>query len=169
MKLHMGCGSKYLEGWTNIDVAPAAHGKQPDIQAPAWKIPLPDGCADEVMGIHVWEHFYLWECDDVIKEWCRLMRPGASLILEMPDLFKFCQNILDGRPGRLHPDQLGMWGLFGDPRDRNPHMTHKWGWTFKTLAPFLEANGFKDCKEELTQYHTVGKAVRDFRITARRI
>jgi len=120
------------------------------------------------MGIHIWEHIYLWECDAALAEWRRLMRKDAVLILEMPDLFKFCANILEGRKGIKEPEQLGMWGLYGDPRDKDPLMMHRWGWTFKTLAPFLLERGFKDCVESDTQWHKVGMGVRDFRITAKK-
>lgn len=142
--------------------------RDPDIFCDAKSIPLPDGSVRELMGIHIWEHFYLWECEEVAAEWCRLMRPGALLVLEMPDLFKFCENILQARRGREHPDQLGMWGLYGDPRDKDPYMMHRWGWTFRTLAPYLEAHGFANCEEAETQWHAVGKHTRDFRITATR-
>lgn len=169
IRINVGCGRHVLDGWTNVDVMVSPHAKRsPEILAPAWSIPLPDASVVELMGIHIFEHFYRWECDTVIAEWRRLLRPRAVLVLEMPDLFKFCANILEGKEGKNHPDQLGMWGLFGDPRDRDPYMAHHWGWTFRTLAPFLEANGFVDCVEEPTQWHSGGHKHRDFRITARR-
>lgn len=131
-------------------------------------IPLPDACATEIEAIHIWEHLYRWECEDTIDEWRRLLRAGGLLIMEMPDLFKICQNVVDGRKGKKHPDQLHMWGIYGDPRECDPLMVHRWGWTFTTLAPFLEDHGFVKVREEPTQYHSVGRDFRDFRIVARK-
>ena len=167
IRLHVGCGRQYMEGWTNVDIVVNPQWKAPDIVAPAWNIPLPDKSVAELLSVHSFEHFYRWECDTVLAEWRRLMLPRALLVLEMPDLLKFCKNVLEGRGGK-HPDQLGLWGMYGDPRDRDPFMAHHWGWTFTTLAAFLETNGFADCVEEPTQWHASGKEHRDFRLTARR-
>ena len=168
INLNVGCGRHVLDGWTNVDVVPSPRAaRAPEILAPAWSIPLPDASVSELMGIHIFEHFYRWEADTVLVEWRRLMCPGARLVLEMPDLIKCCQNVVDGREEKV-PGQWTMWGLFGDPREGDVFMSHHWAWTFKTLAPVLEAHGFVDCKEEQTEWHRIGMWFRDFRITARR-
>lgn len=171
MKLHVCCGKRYLDGWVNIDVVAPVDGPPPDILAHAKEIPLDAGVADELMCIHGWEHFYRWECDAVINEWKRLLKPGALLVLEMPDLKKCCKNILDGvgeggDGGK--GDQMGMWGLYGDPRLQDPFMCHRWGWHPKSLGRFLKEHGFTDIREEVTQFHPAGRARRDMRIVARR-
>ena len=166
LRLNLGSGKWNLEGWYNIDaiVSPLAQ-RQPDLICDLRSIPLPDGCAIEAMAIHVWEHIDRWECDRTIDEWARLLRKGATLILEMPDLLKCCRNVLDGVQGKK-PDQLGMWGLYGEPV--GAPMQHKWGWTFTTLRPFLERHGFVDVHETRTQFHQSGRDVRDFRVEARK-
>jgi hypothetical protein len=170
LKLNIGSGKYSLDGYVNIDaiVSPIANSK-PDILCDVIKIPLPDACAIEVMGIHIFEHLYRWQCDEAIEEWRRLLRVDGALVLEMPDLMKFCANILEGRnDSKRYPNQLGMFGMYGDPRERNPFMVHRWGWTFATIKPFLSQHGFKDIKEEPTQWHPIGRGVRDFRVTARK-
>lgn len=164
MRLNIGAGNKRLEGYTGVDAVerPAA-----DIVAPAWSIPLADGIADEILAVHLWEHFYRWECDDVIKEWHRLLKPGADLCLELPDIWKCCENLISGVRGK-HPDQLSMWGLYGDPRDGDEFMSHKWGWTAATLIEYLNANGFEGAREVPTRFHRAGAQLRDMRIEARR-
>lgn len=166
MKLNIGCGGRRIEGYTGIDAVarPAA-----DIVAPAHNIPLPDGCADIIFACHLWEHFYLWECPKVITEWKRLLKPGGKLILELPNLRKCCENLLNGRMvGGKDPNQLSYWGLFGDPRTNDPFMHHKWGWTPQTLTAFLTDHGFTKIHEEPTQYHPAGKEHRDMRIVSRK-
>lgn len=170
----MGCGKWILPGWFNIDMAvsnaPQTHGARPDLLCDfTGPIPLPDGCASELIAIHVWEHVDRWRCDATIEEWKRLLRPDGLLVLEMPDVIKCCKNVIAGRVGKNGvADQLGMWGLYGDPTKEDKLMMHAWGWTFATLAPFLERHGFVGIKEERTQFHISGRKYRDFRVTARK-
>lgn len=169
MKLNMGCGRHILKDWTNIDIKPAGRGADPDIICDLRKIPLPDGVAEEVMAIHVFEHFYLWEVPKLIMEWHRLLQMGGLLVLELPDLLKCCQNLLDGldmQAGSKNPLQMGMWGLYGDPRDEDIFMMHRWGWSPESLRTFLSQYGFGDIKEAPTQWHGAGKLRRDMRIEA---
>lgn len=164
LRLNLGCGKWVLPDWFNIDaiVSPLAQ-RQPELLCDLRSIPLPDGCAREAMAIHVWEHIDRWECDRTMDEWARLLKPGGLLILEMPDLIKCCRNVINGTEGKK-PDQLGMWGLYGEPV--GPPMQHKWAWTYKTLAPFLEQHGFERIKEERTMFHLSGRDIRDFRVSA---
>lgn len=168
MKINIGCGSRVLDGWVNCDIErnPDAT-RDPEIMCDAKSIPLPDGCADTVMAIHVFEHFYRWEVEDVLWEWRRLLKPGGLLILELPDLIKCCQNIVDGRVrGGKHPDQLGRWGLFGDPRFKNKYMCHPWSYAPRELMGIIEENGFRNAQHKVTQFHPAGRDHRDMRIEA---
>lgn len=166
MRLNVGCGGRRIPGYTGVDAVerPAA-----DIIARADKIPLPDGSVEEILAIHLWEHFYRWECEGVIAEWKRLLKPGARLVLELPNLRKCCENLLSGRvDGGKHVDQLSYWGLYGDPRQADQFMAHRWGWTPETLRAFLDEHGFTGIAEEPTQWHPAGRSQRDMRIVARR-
>lgn len=166
MKLNVCCGGRILDGWVNIDVAETPP-KKLDIKCDARHIPLDDGSADEIMCIHGFEHFYRWEVDELIEEWKRLLQPGGKLILELPDLMKCCRNILEGftKAGK-HPDQAGMWGLYGDPRTKNPFMSHRWGWSPQTLSAFLQEHGFRAIRQEPTVFHPIGRERRDMRLVA---
>lgn len=166
MKLNIGCGGRRIDGYTGVDAVerPAA-----DIIARADSIPLEDGAVDEIMAIHLWEHFYRWECDTVIAEWKRLLKPGGLLVLELPNLRKCCENILSGRVrGGKEPDQLSYWGLYGDPRQGDQFMAHRWGWMPETLKPFLKLHGFTEIVERPTKFHPAGRDHRDFRLEARK-
>jgi predicted SAM-dependent methyltransferase len=177
MRLHIGCGHRVYDGFFNIDAVASPKAPRPpdllyeftfdDDGKLLEQIPLDDGVADEIIGIHVFEHFYRWTCEAVVTEFYRLLKPGGLLILELPDLIKCCQNVVDGREGR-HDDQLQRWGLYGDPRDKNKFMCHPWGWGPQELMQFLQAHGFNHCKHLPTQFHSCGREHRDMRIEARR-
>jgi ubiquinone/menaquinone biosynthesis C-methylase UbiE len=165
-KLNVGCGGRSIPGYVGVDAVarPAA-----EVVSPAWQIPLPDGSVEEIMAIHLWEHFYRWECETVITEWKRLLQPGGRLVLELPDLLKACRNVLDGLvKGGKDPDQLTLWALYGDPRQCDPFMAHRWAWSPKSLRAFLTQHGFTDIRDEPTLFHPAGRECRDMRITARK-
>lgn len=174
LKLNLGCGRHTIHGWYCVDIVrhPEAD-RDPDLIGDFRKVPLPDACAVELLAIHVFEHVYPWEAEDVMTEWHRLLRLGGKLIMEMPDLMKFIHNIQTGREeGR--EGQMGMWGMYGDPTTKDPYMMHKWAWTYNSgpksarIKPFLERHGFHYIAEEETQWHPKGRGVRDFRVTARK-
>lgn len=172
MKINAFSGRHVLDGWVNVDVVPSPKAKRPpDILASVLSIPLPDGCADEFMAIHGFEHLWLWDVPKALAEWHRLLKPGGLLVLEMPDVKKCAKNLL-----RLIEtedikslDSLAMHGLYGDPREEDPWMGHRWGWTPKTIKPVLKAAGFGKFTEPPTQWHAIGRTLRDFRIEARKL
>ena len=163
MKVHLACGKHILDGWVNVDAVkhPKAP-RDPDIFADVSDLPIDDGVADEVLSVHILEHFYEWEVTGVLAEWRRILKPGGRLVLEMPDVVKACRNILEGRD-----DMWGMWPLYGDNTLKDPLMCHKWGWTFKTLRPVLESCGFTGIVEKPTEWHG-RKQNRDFRVECKK-
>ena len=169
MRLNLGCGRHVLDGWTNVDVqrSPRA-ARAPEILSDLRTIPLPDACAEEAMAIHVLEHFYRWDADIALVEWSRLLAPHGRLVLELPNIIKCCQNLIAGTPGKIDPDQMSYWGIYGDPRDQDPYMVHRWGWSPSALTATLKSHGFVEIQEEPTQWHSVGKLHRDMRLVAKK-
>lgn len=165
MRLNLGCGRHVLDGYTNVDVARSPKAaRAPEIlhDMRAGPLPLPDGVADEVLAVHLFEHFYRWEVDALLADWRRVLKPGAVLVLELPNLEAACRNVLAGER-----DQLGMWPLYGDPSHRDPFMCHRWAWTSTTLRALLEASGFTKIKQGPPQWHGC-RVDRDMRIEARK-
>ena len=155
IRLNIGGGSKRFDGWTNVDLAEGA-----DFVADVRSIPLPDDYADEAMAIHVLEHIQRWEALETLKEWRRVLKPGALLAVELPDLIKCCKSVLR----RPEKPRLGIWGLYGDPGYENPLMVHKWGWTADELVAEMRAAGFKGVKVVEPKFH---RKDRDMRVEGR--
>lgn len=164
VKLNIGSGKKRLPGFTNVD-AVARDGV--DIVATADSIPLPDASVEEILACHIIEHALPWDVPPILAEWHRLLAPGGLLVMEQPDLIKCCQNLIDGVQGR-HPDQMGLWGIFGDDRLKDPYMLHRFGYTFASLSKLVAAAGFVNIEEARTLFHRTGRDNRDFRLEARR-
>lgn len=154
VRVNLGCGNKYLDGWINVDKGDWTK----DVDSDLTKLPFDDDYADEALSVHVIEHFYVWEAPDVLEEWLRILKPGGKLIIECPDLQK---TILHMANGETRPE-LTMWPLYGDPRYGDPLMCHKWGYTPNSLSKLMDYVGFKDITEEPAQFHM--KEIRDMRL-----
>jgi predicted SAM-dependent methyltransferase len=160
IKLNLGCGRKIIEGYVNVDFPDNAYGTKPDVETDIRKLPFEDNYADEIMAIHVWEHFYLNEVDEIIEEWKRVLKPGGKIILEMPCLDKVSYFIAQGSKD----PRLTLWPLYGDPSTHKSEADlHKWCWSIVMLIKFLTQHGFKDVISDEPMFHV---KQRDMRIEA---
>lgn len=167
IKLNLGCGDKILDGFINVDVVQDRAGKKPDIISNLNDLSIfQNDYADEIMAIHVVEHFWRWEIEDVLKEWVRVLKPGGCMILECPNLISACHEFLK------NPDvnsmggpegQRSMWVFYGDPAWRDPFMMHRWGYTPNSLATLMHHCGLVNLKQEPAQFKL--REPRDMRIT----
>jgi predicted SAM-dependent methyltransferase len=82
MKLHLGCGDIYLDGYINVDILPR---KKIDTCTDLRKLPWRDASVDMIYSCAVIEHFGRHEWIDVLKEWCRTLKPGGLLRLSTSD------------------------------------------------------------------------------------
>ena len=84
MKLHIGCGDKYLEGFKHYDVRKC--GEHIDYIGDAGNLNIfDDNTISEIYACHVLEHFGRHEVDDVLKEWYRVLIPKGILRIAVPD------------------------------------------------------------------------------------
>lgn len=89
MKLHLGCGQYYLEGYTNIDYPLTEHSLQDksvaDIQADITGLRYENSSVDEVRLHHVFEHFNRPISCALLTIWSTWLRDGGILRIEVPD------------------------------------------------------------------------------------
>ncbi len=82
MKLHLGCGTKKLCGFTNIDIDPSVH---PDIVDDiAVLSSIPDDSADLIYACHVLEHFQRHKWKNVLTVWVSKLKTGGILRISVP-------------------------------------------------------------------------------------
>ena len=91
MKLHLGCGSKKLDGYVNVDVV-GTPDKVCDLSAFPW--PFEDDSADEIFSEHFLEHVIDFE--KTILEIHRILKPNGVLHFRVPHFRNACT------PGHLH-------------------------------------------------------------------
>ena len=140
MKLHLGCGTKKLEGWINIDSVPEC---RPDLVHDITRpLPYADQSADELLAEDLLEHFDKYIRYLVFYEWTRVLKIGGKITLQVPDFktilsryFKFgYDNFVDFIFGENLWESRIYIGHFGN---------HKWGYSQKTLKEFVSAFGIE--------------------------
>ena len=166
-KLNLGCGDKLIKGYINVDLVTERAGVTPDVNCDIRKLTVFDtDYADEILAVHVIEHFWRWEVEDILAEWVRVLKPNGKLILECPNLISACEEFLKDPEAGSSPNQKGqktMWVFYGDPRWKDPLMVHRWGYTPKSLAAIMNVAGLTQLKQEPAQFKL--REPRDMRIT----
>jgi len=82
MKINMGCGWRnFGDDWVHIDGGSYEHLDYHDICS----LPFEDETVDVIYASHVIEYFNRTEILSVLKEWKRVLKPGATLRLAVPD------------------------------------------------------------------------------------
>jgi len=92
LRLHIGCGTRLLPGWINIDQVARVPGVVTGIELTA--LPYPDGSVDEILAEHILEHLSFAEEAQAWPELARVLRAGGSLTLEVPDFEWVCATFL---------------------------------------------------------------------------
>ena len=83
MKLHLGCGERYLEGFIHVDLAQYDHI---DYEMPVDNLEIfSDNSAEEIYASHVIEYFDREEIKSVLKEWNRVLKKNGVLRLAVPN------------------------------------------------------------------------------------
>ncbi len=170
LRLNVGCGDKLLAGYVNVDVAPSRLGARPDVLCDIRDLkPFADASADEILSVHALEHFVPWEAEGLLREWMRVLRPGGVLAVECPNIAYACEQ-LAGHPEIasrywLESESM-MWVLYGDPKWRDPLMSHRWGYTPASLAELMRRVGLENVRQEAAQYKR--REPRDMRVVGER-
>jgi len=133
MKLHIGCGKKYLPGYKHLDVIDYEHV---DFVCDARNMSIiDDGVVSEIYACHILEHVERSEVLDVLKEWNRVLRQGGLLRLAVPDFGAVVQEYVENKD--LQRFQGLLYG--GQTYDYNFHHV---AFDYNTLKEALETAGF---------------------------
>jgi ubiquinone/menaquinone biosynthesis C-methylase UbiE len=156
--LNLGSGKVKWPNWVSVDFTNA------DVECDLKALPFDDDYADAIAAIHVLEHFYAWEVGDLLQEWKRVLKPDGKIILELPCMDKVVAYMLECISEKRQMAESFTWFAFwGDPKYKDPHMCHKWGYSKASLQNLLENSGFKNIRFETPNYHF---PQRDMRVVA---
>jgi SAM-dependent methyltransferase len=88
VKLHLGCGKRYIPGFVHIDAIDYPHVDHvTTIDNLSF---INDSSVDLIYNCHVLEHFKRRDVGRVLKEWNRVLKPGGTLRVSVPDFQKLC-------------------------------------------------------------------------------
>jgi len=132
VKLNLGCGGDYREGYVNIDIRTTV---KTDICCSVDRLPLPDCHADYILAKDVLEHFGRLQVQDVLKEWVRVLKPQCEIEIIAPNLEAICSGYLRGDFGIDVLVEL----LYGT--QDYPENTHRAGFDLKSMGLLMESCG----------------------------
>ena len=169
LKLHLGCGTNYLKSYINIDTNRKVKADLHLDFCLLNKIFSPRSISETLM-IHSLSYLNLWQARDFFKQISILSELNGRLIIELPDITKCAQKIVDCSQ-RL-PDYVeGVRGFyafdFKQISARELYTPYAFGWSGWHLKQELEDAGFK--KVLLCSPQTHEHPWRDFRIEATKI
>ena len=165
MRLNTGSGNFPLRGWYNIDKYYYPGSPEPltdqrevdkwkDEEGSKWmygdavKLGFESDIFDEVMMVHVLEHLDMAQGSRAIMEAHRVLKPGGTLEIELPDLLVACElmpTVHVTPTGDNQPWHRVMGLLYGG--DDGEGQYHMCGYTKEYLRFKLEERGFRDIEE----------------------
>jgi predicted SAM-dependent methyltransferase len=89
MKLHLGCGARYIPGFIHIDAVNFPHVDH--ISAVDDLAFIQTSSVDLIYTCHVLEHFPRRRTTAVLAEWLRVLKPGGLLRVSVPDFSMLCK------------------------------------------------------------------------------
>jgi predicted SAM-dependent methyltransferase len=161
VRLNLGCGADVRPDYINVDKFPA---NADVIQADLPTLPFPDCHADEVLLSHVLEHFGYAEGEQLCREIARVLKPGGTAVIEVPDIAWCMAQFLGAPEANTYTDPTydynvqHKWGLYaqsiwGD--QHNDGLFHKWGYTAHRLLHLLHHVGFASVNVDYVSSHGV--------------
>ena len=152
--LHLGCGPVHLDGFLNIDIAPA-----PLAMNVLWGLPFDDGTVQIVYLSHLLEHlFYPRDVMALFAEIFRVLAPAGIVRVVVPDIAQCLAAYGRGDQAffAARREHFSWWpenatllenfltyaGIGPDPSYL--FESHKYGYDYPTLAKALAQSGFTE-------------------------
>ena len=136
MKIHLGCGKRYIPGFVHVDSVKFPHVDHVhDLRTLEM---FKDGTADLLYACQVLEYFDREEVGAVLAEWKRVLRVGGILRLSVPNFATLATLYAAG----FGLDYM-LGTLYGKiPQDGGGFVYHKTTYDEASLARVLTEAGF---------------------------
>lgn len=172
MKLHIGCGPVYLEGYINVDaradfILPNVpddifeqnkttfdnyykheFGKGSsktivDVESDILNLSFENGSVDEIVLLHILEHIPQYDLSVVLDKIYNMLKQNGTFIVGVPDLKGFAKMMVDAKT--KEEEEWCIRLIHGTQRDKYCH--HFCGYTEETLLDLLKKYGFCNFKK----------------------
>jgi hypothetical protein len=145
-KLHLGCGSRYLAGYLNVDLPQPQreliHGEV-DLVADFTTLTYPTESVTEIRTHHAFEHFTRAKALRLLLTWRRWLKVGGLLHIETPDFDTACwYYIFSGKKARAEISRH----IFGS--QEAAWANHYDGWGARKYKDVLTRLGFTSIRFE---------------------
>ena len=140
IKLHLGCGRRYIPGFIHIDLADYPHI---DYKTDISDLPMfGDESVDLLYCCHALEYFDRQEAQEkVLPEWHRVLKRSGMLRLAVPDFEALVKVYQEYRDLGLVLGPLYGRMVIETPQERKT-IYHKTVYDFRSLKDILEETGF---------------------------
>jgi SAM-dependent methyltransferase len=161
LRLNLGCGQMYMSGYVNVDSSPT-FAPRADVRFDIMELAhhYEENSVDEILIIHILEHFYVSEAADLLSQCLHVLKPGGRVVIEHACILGAFRQYADD-----HHELIRC--LYGRETRRLEHgdrLMHKWGWTGPILADFLQSLGYTIDKVREGRKHRFPD--RDLHVTA---
>jgi len=138
VKLHIGCGTDYKDGWINIDNNSDNNIRKLDMNVDLRNgLPFKDNSVDYIFNEHFLEHLTWDEGTQTIREFMRVLKPGGILRIAMPDLARSVKMYEDENWEYSNLRYFKKYGIIVETRAQNLNLDFR-AWGHKHLYDFEE-------------------------------
>ena len=138
IKLHLGCGTKNIDGFINIDVR---NLNTVDMVCDIKTLSsFENNSVDLIYVSHVLEHFRRKEYVEVLKRWYEILKPNGILRISVPDFEKVVEHYNENKNLKL------LMGFLYGGQDYKENF-HYCTWDFYTLSEDLKNVGFNQVEK----------------------
>lgn len=108
-KLHIGCGTRKVPGWLNVDVVDSDY----DLDLACGRLPFASESFEAMLSQHVIEHLDLRrELIPLFRELRRIAKPDCEIYLSTPDMEVVCKSFFEHRGEDLLKDRISRWSKY---------------------------------------------------------
>ena len=150
LKLHLGCGKRYLPGYIHVDLDFEPHIDYPNTDIRNLKNFSSDSVS-EIYTCGTFEYFEYKDAVPVLKEWLRVLKPGGILRISVPnfesivDVYLQNNKNIEGE-GILGP-LYGRWEIGSPSNNKKKVLYHKMVYDYNLLSKTLALAGFRNIKK----------------------
>lgn len=141
IKINAGSGKRnFGKDWYHVDGAKFPHIDWHDIMS----LPFEENTIDLIYSSHVVEYFDRDEVQKLLQEWKRVLKPGGTLRIAVPDFEIIAKLYLD--KSNDYGVERFLGALYGKMPMNKETVYHKTCYDFKSLKSVLEEMEFEEIK-----------------------